>query len=97
MHTNLYTKVVTCLSPISGDTRIPFTAIYNTTGFKETDALVYLSSAPITAKILDVERFTSAQDRFNITKQRSASKVRVTKSLRENRSHYNCLRVFLVF
>ncbi|KAI1891304.1 hypothetical protein AGOR_G00142420 [Albula goreensis] len=57
------------------DLRIPFSAIYQTTGFKETDARVYLSSLPITAKILEVERFTSAQDRFNITNQRSVSKV----------------------
>uniref|UniRef100_A0A8C5AZY3 Phospholipase n=1 Tax=Gadus morhua TaxID=8049 RepID=A0A8C5AZY3_GADMO len=41
--------------------RIPFPAIYNTVGFKEAEARVYLSS-PITAKILEVERFTSAQD-----------------------------------
>ncbi|XP_061097888.1 phospholipase D1a isoform X2 [Conger conger] len=58
-----------------GDARIPFSAVYSTTGFKETDARVYLSSAPITAKILDVERFNSAQDRFNITTQRSVSKT----------------------
>uniref|UniRef100_A0A8C4EQ10 Phospholipase n=1 Tax=Dicentrarchus labrax TaxID=13489 RepID=A0A8C4EQ10_DICLA len=45
--------------------RLSFTAIYNTVGFKESTAKVFLSS-PITAKILEVERFTSAQDRFNI-------------------------------
>lgn len=43
-------------------------------GFKEPAAKVFLSS-PITAKILEVERFTSAQDRFNQTTQRSVSKV----------------------
>ncbi|CAL8400159.1 unnamed protein product [Arctogadus glacialis] len=53
--------------------RIPFPAIYNTVGFKEAEARVYLSS-PITAKILEVERFTSAQDRFNLTTQRSVNK-----------------------
>lgn len=44
-------------------------------GFKEPEANVFLSS-PITAKILEVERFTSAQDRFYITTQRSINKVR---------------------
>ncbi|XP_040921573.1 phospholipase D1 isoform X1 [Toxotes jaculatrix] len=53
--------------------RLPFTAIYHTVGFKEPEAKVFLSS-PITAKILEVERFTSAQDRFNITTQRSVNK-----------------------
>ncbi|XP_071399257.1 phospholipase D1-like, partial [Centroberyx affinis] len=53
--------------------RLPFTAIYNTVGFKEAEAKVFLSS-PITAKILEVERFTSAQDRFNVTTQRSVNK-----------------------
>ncbi|KAM7369580.1 hypothetical protein PAMP_010897 [Pampus punctatissimus] len=43
---------------------LPFSAIYHTVGFKEPAAKVFLSS-PITAKILEVERFTSAQDRFN--------------------------------
>ncbi|KAM6977321.1 phospholipase D1 [Aplochiton taeniatus] len=53
--------------------RLAFSAIYHTVGFKEADARVFLSS-PITAKILEVERFTSAQDRFNLTKQRSVNK-----------------------
>ncbi|KAI3355510.1 hypothetical protein L3Q82_018352 [Scortum barcoo] len=53
--------------------RLPFMAIYNTVGFKEPEAKVFLSS-PITAKILEVERFTSAQDRFNVTTQRSVNK-----------------------
>ncbi|XP_034562720.1 phospholipase D1 [Notolabrus celidotus] len=52
---------------------LPFTAVYNTVPFKESGAKVYLS-APITAKILEVERFTSSQDRFNISAQRSVSK-----------------------
>uniref|UniRef100_H2SLG3 Phospholipase n=1 Tax=Takifugu rubripes TaxID=31033 RepID=H2SLG3_TAKRU len=46
-----------------------------TVGFKEPAARVFLSS-PITAKILEVERFTSAQDRFYITSQRSINKMR---------------------
>ncbi|KAI1882772.1 hypothetical protein AGOR_G00238370 [Albula goreensis] len=58
-----------------GDSRIPFTAVYRTIGFKETEAQVYLRTVPITAKIMDVERFNSAQDRFNITNQRSVSKA----------------------
>ncbi|XP_031604633.1 phospholipase D1 isoform X1 [Oreochromis aureus] len=52
---------------------LPFKEIYNTVGFKETEAKVYLSS-PITVKILEVERFTSVQDRFNLTTQRSVNK-----------------------
>ncbi|XP_064194806.1 phospholipase D1a isoform X1 [Anguilla rostrata] len=59
----------------NGDARIPFSAVYNTKGFKETDALVYLTSAPVTAKILDVERFNAAQNRFQISAQRSMSKT----------------------
>ncbi|KTG04377.1 hypothetical protein cypCar_00009133 [Cyprinus carpio] len=50
-------------------------AVYKTIGFKETGARVFLTALPITAKILEVERFTSAQDRFNITSQRSVSKA----------------------
>lgn len=53
---------------------LPFSVVYHTVGFKEPEAKVFLSS-PITAKILEVERFTSAQDRFNITTQRSVNKV----------------------
>ncbi|KAM9337516.1 phospholipase D1 [Symphorus nematophorus] len=53
--------------------RLPFSAVYHTVGFKEPTARVFLSS-PITAKILEVERFTSAQDRFNHTTQRSVNK-----------------------
>ncbi|CAB1435831.1 unnamed protein product, partial [Pleuronectes platessa] len=52
---------------------LPFKVIYHTVGFKESEAKVFLSS-PITAKILEVERFTSAQDRFNVTAQRSVNK-----------------------
>uniref|UniRef100_A0A8C2G6W6 phospholipase D n=1 Tax=Cyprinus carpio TaxID=7962 RepID=A0A8C2G6W6_CYPCA len=63
--------------------RIPFSAVYKTIGFKETGARVFLTALPITAKILEVERFTSAQDRFNITSQRSVSKVRSPAPLHE--------------
>ncbi|KAK2859867.1 hypothetical protein Q5P01_004487 [Channa striata] len=52
---------------------LPFTAIYHTVAFKDPEAKVFLS-LPITAKILEVERFTSAQDRFNVTAQRSVNK-----------------------
>ncbi|XP_061876761.1 phospholipase D1 [Entelurus aequoreus] len=52
---------------------LPFMAVYKTIGFKESKAAVFLSS-PITAKILEVERFTSAQDRFNVSQQRSVNK-----------------------
>uniref|UniRef100_A0A8C1G122 phospholipase D n=1 Tax=Cyprinus carpio TaxID=7962 RepID=A0A8C1G122_CYPCA len=51
---------VDCEFNPSGASRIPFSAVYRTVGFKETEAEVYLTAAPITAKILDVERFTSA-------------------------------------
>uniref|UniRef100_A0A4W6G1S2 Phospholipase n=1 Tax=Lates calcarifer TaxID=8187 RepID=A0A4W6G1S2_LATCA len=54
----------------SSTDHLPFTAIYHTVAFKEPEAKVFLSS-PITAKILEVERFTSAQDRFNVSNQRS--------------------------
>ncbi|XP_030629156.1 phospholipase D1a [Chanos chanos] len=49
----------------TGDSRILFSAVYNTVGFKEADATVYLDTVPITAKILEVERFAAAQDRFS--------------------------------
>ncbi|RXN17116.1 phospholipase D1-like isoform X1 [Labeo rohita] len=60
--------------PNSAENRIPFSAVYKTIGFKESGARVFLTAFPITAKILEVERFTSAQDRFNVTSQRSVSK-----------------------
>uniref|UniRef100_A0A672KS76 Phospholipase n=1 Tax=Sinocyclocheilus grahami TaxID=75366 RepID=A0A672KS76_SINGR len=52
--------------PNSAENRIPFSAVYKTIGFKETGARVFLTALPITAKILEVERFTSAQDLFKI-------------------------------
>uniref|UniRef100_A0A8D0AEI2 Phospholipase n=1 Tax=Sander lucioperca TaxID=283035 RepID=A0A8D0AEI2_SANLU len=56
------------------DCRIPFSAVYATVGFKEANAKVYLPTVPITARILEVERFTTAQDRFNLSHQRSVNK-----------------------
>ncbi|XP_037550104.1 phospholipase D1 [Nematolebias whitei] len=53
--------------------RLPFSQIYHLVGFKDPKAKVFLSS-PITAKIMEVERFTLAQDRFNKTTQRSINK-----------------------
>lgn len=38
---------------------IPFSAIYNTQGFKEPNIQTYLSGCPIKAQVLEVERFTS--------------------------------------
>uniref|UniRef100_A0A8C9W7D5 Phospholipase n=1 Tax=Scleropages formosus TaxID=113540 RepID=A0A8C9W7D5_SCLFO len=57
--------------PPPTESRIPFSAIYRTTGFKETGAVVFISTLPITAKILDVERFTSTQDRTPFSHKRS--------------------------
>ncbi|KAM9839405.1 phospholipase D1 [Aulostomus maculatus] len=53
--------------------RLSFMAVYNTVAFKEAEGKVFLSS-PITARILEVERFTSAQDRFNVSHHRSVNK-----------------------
>uniref|UniRef100_A0A8C2G3C5 Phospholipase n=1 Tax=Cyprinus carpio TaxID=7962 RepID=A0A8C2G3C5_CYPCA len=77
--------------PNSAENRIPFSAVYKTIGFKETGARVFLTALPITAKILEVERFTSAQDRFNITSQRS-----VSKHLLDIEVCYNFTNVFTV-
>uniref|UniRef100_A0A673B5E6 Phospholipase n=1 Tax=Sphaeramia orbicularis TaxID=375764 RepID=A0A673B5E6_9TELE len=81
---NLYKKDLTeCTEPpnrtvrlsfLPGDSRIPFSAVYATVGFKETTAKVYLPAVPITARILEVERFTTAQDRFNLSHHRSVNK-----------------------
>ncbi|XP_023997801.2 LOW QUALITY PROTEIN: phospholipase D1 [Salvelinus sp. IW2-2015] len=57
-----------------GDSRIGFSAVYHTVGFKESTARVYLPTVPITANILGLERFNTAQDRFNITAQRRFNK-----------------------
>uniref|UniRef100_A0A672GRV2 Phospholipase n=1 Tax=Salarias fasciatus TaxID=181472 RepID=A0A672GRV2_SALFA len=42
------------------DCRIPFSAVYATVGFREASAKVYLPTVPITARILEVERFTTS-------------------------------------
>ncbi|KAL1022014.1 hypothetical protein UPYG_G00021080 [Umbra pygmaea] len=60
--------------PMIGESRIGFSGVYNTVGFKDSEARIYLSKLPITVKILEVERFNTAQDRFNITAQRSVNK-----------------------
>ncbi|XP_069008767.1 phospholipase D1a [Embiotoca jacksoni] len=57
-----------------GDCRIPFSAVYATVGFKEANAKVYLPTVPITVRIMEVERFNTAQDRFNLSQQRSVNK-----------------------
>ncbi|XP_028293919.1 phospholipase D1a isoform X2 [Gouania willdenowi] len=57
-----------------GDCRIPFSAVYSTVGFKESSSRVFLPAVPVTARILEVERFTSAQDRFNLSHHRSVNK-----------------------
>ncbi|XP_072313653.1 phospholipase D1a [Eucyclogobius newberryi] len=59
---------------ILGDSRLPFSAIYALVGFKEANAKVYVPAVPITARILEVERFTAAQDRFNMSNHRSVNK-----------------------
>lgn len=46
-------------------------------GFKEASAKVYLPTVPITARIMEVERFTTAQDRFNLSQHRSVNKVQL--------------------
>ncbi|XP_061825206.1 phospholipase D1a [Nerophis lumbriciformis] len=57
-----------------GDCGIPFSCVYSTVGFKEANAKVFLPSVPISARILEVERFTTAQDRFNVSHHRSVNK-----------------------
>ncbi|MEQ2193988.1 hypothetical protein XENOCAPTIV_020201 [Xenoophorus captivus] len=76
-------RFVTVSIFLAGD-RLPFPAIYKTVGFKEPNAMVFLSS-PITAKILEVERYTANPDRFNSTKQRSVNKISPEKKRRTER------------
>ncbi|KAM5293204.1 phospholipase D1 isoform 2-T2 [Ctenodactylus gundi] len=45
--------------PRTQEVCIPFSAIYNTQGFKEPNIQTYLSGCPIKAQVLEVERFTS--------------------------------------
>uniref|UniRef100_A0A3Q3KJY8 Phospholipase n=1 Tax=Mastacembelus armatus TaxID=205130 RepID=A0A3Q3KJY8_9TELE len=51
---------IDCEGNYLGDCRVPFSAVYGTVGFKEANAKVYLPSVSITARILEVERFTSS-------------------------------------
>ncbi|KAG7321528.1 hypothetical protein KOW79_014386 [Hemibagrus wyckioides] len=58
-----------------GECRIPFSAVYKTVGFKEAGAQVFLTTEPITARVVEVERYTRALDRFNPSSNRSVSKA----------------------
>ncbi|XP_026864371.2 phospholipase D1a [Electrophorus electricus] len=58
----------------TGEIHIPFSAVYQTMGFKEPHARVFLPTLPITAKIQAVERFTRFKDRFNVSNQGGVSK-----------------------
>uniref|UniRef100_A0A8C7ZC91 Phospholipase n=1 Tax=Oryzias sinensis TaxID=183150 RepID=A0A8C7ZC91_9TELE len=44
----------------TSDCRIPFSAVYATVGCRENSAKVYLPTVPVTARILEVERFTAS-------------------------------------
>ncbi|KAI6051112.1 phospholipase D1 isoform X1 [Marmota monax] len=50
---------VSPMDPRTQEGYIPFSAIYNTQGFKEPNIQTYLSGCPIKAQVLEVERFTS--------------------------------------
>lgn len=54
--------------------QLSFMAIYNMVGLKDAGGKIFLS-CPITANVTDVERHNAAQDRFNMTAQRSVNKV----------------------
>ncbi|XP_004704138.1 phospholipase D1 isoform X2 [Echinops telfairi] len=45
--------------PKAREEYIPFSAVYNTQGFKEPNIQTYLVGCPVKAQVLDVERFTS--------------------------------------
>ncbi|XP_004675021.1 PREDICTED: phospholipase D1 isoform X2 [Condylura cristata] len=45
--------------PKTQEESIPFSAIYETQGFKEPNIQTYLSGCPVKAQVLEVERFTS--------------------------------------
>ncbi|MFT7808222.1 phospholipase D1-like [Arapaima gigas] len=62
----------------TGELQIPFSAVYNTMGFREADARVYLTNLSVTARIVEVERFTCAQDRF---RDRFSHHRSITKAL----------------
>ncbi|XP_061522046.1 phospholipase D1-like isoform X2 [Phycodurus eques] len=48
---------------------LPFLAVYKTVGFKDSKSAFL--SRPVTAKILEAERFTPSQDRFDVGRERS--------------------------
>ncbi|KAG8511475.1 Phospholipase D1 [Galemys pyrenaicus] len=52
--------------PKTQEVNIPFSAIYETQGFKEPNIQTYLSGCPIKARVLQVERFTSTTKTQNI-------------------------------
>uniref|UniRef100_A0A671PT20 Phospholipase n=1 Tax=Sinocyclocheilus anshuiensis TaxID=1608454 RepID=A0A671PT20_9TELE len=49
------------LSFLTGVSRIPFSAVYRTVGFKETEAQVYLTAAPITKDVTDLTSLLCSQ------------------------------------
>uniref|UniRef100_A0A8C2FEV5 Phospholipase n=1 Tax=Cyprinus carpio TaxID=7962 RepID=A0A8C2FEV5_CYPCA len=61
----------------SGVSCIPFSAVYRTVGFKETEALVYLSAAPITT-----------QERFNMSKHRKLKHENFTWIVKRKEKHF---------
>uniref|UniRef100_A0A8D3EBU3 Phospholipase n=1 Tax=Scophthalmus maximus TaxID=52904 RepID=A0A8D3EBU3_SCOMX len=63
-------------------------AVYSTVGFKEASAKVYLPTVPITVRILEVERFTSAQDRFNLSHNRSLKHGEFTWMVKRKEKHF---------
>uniref|UniRef100_A0A8C0X266 Phospholipase n=1 Tax=Castor canadensis TaxID=51338 RepID=A0A8C0X266_CASCN len=52
--------------PKTQEVCIPFSAIYNTQGFKEPNIQTYLSGCPIKAQVLEVERFTTRVPSINL-------------------------------
>uniref|UniRef100_A0A4W4EN08 Phospholipase n=1 Tax=Electrophorus electricus TaxID=8005 RepID=A0A4W4EN08_ELEEL len=66
-HLSCFKSAVSFCAP--GEIHIPFSAVYQTMGFKEPHARVFLPTLPITAKIQAVERFTRFKDRFNVSNQ----------------------------
>uniref|UniRef100_A0A6Q2Z210 Phospholipase n=1 Tax=Esox lucius TaxID=8010 RepID=A0A6Q2Z210_ESOLU len=57
-HVHPSPSLLLCVS--TGESHIGFSAVYNTVSFKESEARVYLSTIPITARILEVERFNTS-------------------------------------
>uniref|UniRef100_A0A4W4EPI5 Phospholipase n=1 Tax=Electrophorus electricus TaxID=8005 RepID=A0A4W4EPI5_ELEEL len=65
--------------------------VYQTMGFKEPHARVFLPTLPITAKIQAVERFTRFKDRFNVSNQGGVSKVCLTLTHTHTHTHTHTL------